>query len=140
MTIETQLRIGGKVYLTLRGVVERIEKRTGRVLKTTTITTYRSRGTAGGSGRGVDKGAPFPEPDMHVGRTPLWALAPVDEWTDALPGRGAGGGAGMHAAKRGPEPHLAPAKPLEVGSINDIKRPRKPRKAIAGIGARSGIE
>ena len=30
----------------------------------------------------------IPEPDMYVGRTPLWAITRIDRWLEARPGHG----------------------------------------------------
>jgi hypothetical protein len=34
----------------------------------------------------------LPEPDHHVGRTPVWLEATIEAWEKGRPGRGAGGG------------------------------------------------
>lgn len=42
---------------------------------------------------------PFPPPDDHAGRSPIWMKSRFDEiwdWHKARPGRGVGGGRGSH--------------------------------------------
>jgi hypothetical protein len=93
MAAEAQVfYIGRKIALTREQCCARIEKVTGRKISPATLSIYRSRGTAGGSGRGTGLSIRFPEPNGYVGRTPLWFQTVVDEWAKSLPGRGAGGG------------------------------------------------
>lgn len=72
-------------YLTLPQIAERNHW---------TLKTARNRQHESNRRRrdGQSRPGDLPEPDHHIGRTPLWLTETIEAWEKRRPGRGAGGG------------------------------------------------